>query len=256
MTANEMKFSFQLKFDSLFEFSAPAYDDRQISYLLTEAQFRVFTDHYDPLSNKTQRGFESNEMRRRDLEQFIKSASVSGGEITASSDQTGIHTNGTFYDLPTDFLYAVEENAITTAVAGEEVNVKPVKHDEYRANIRNPYKQPYENLVWRMDYSRYTPHYNPSNPATPKRTELIVGPNSSNHSSPGVVPSITDYRVRYIQMPPDIVVDEVTAANQRHCVLDETLHRVIVDEAVKMAVATVNPEEYQLKVAEKTESET
>ena len=27
MQANEMKFSFQLKFDSLFEFSAPAYDD-------------------------------------------------------------------------------------------------------------------------------------------------------------------------------------------------------------------------------------
>ena len=31
LTANEMKYLFQLKFNSLFEFSAPAYDDKQIS---------------------------------------------------------------------------------------------------------------------------------------------------------------------------------------------------------------------------------
>ena len=42
LTANEMNISFQLKFNSLFEFSAPAYDDRQISELLTETQPECF----------------------------------------------------------------------------------------------------------------------------------------------------------------------------------------------------------------------
>jgi hypothetical protein len=75
MKANEMKFSFQLKFDSLFEFSAPAYDDRHISYLLTEAQFRVFLSRYNPMADKYRKGFEGDEQRRRDLEQLINIAS-------------------------------------------------------------------------------------------------------------------------------------------------------------------------------------
>ena len=113
MTANEMKFSFALQFDSAFENAAPAYDDRQVSEYLTAAQFDVFLDHYDPFSNKTQRGFEDDEKRRKDLEQFIKSGSISGGDISQSAVQTGVHVNGTFYDLPDNFLYAIEENVIT-----------------------------------------------------------------------------------------------------------------------------------------------
>ena len=248
MTANEMKFNFQLKFDSLFEFSSPAYDDRQIGYLLTEGQFRIFLDYYDPFNNRKQQGFESNEKRRRELEQFIKSAVLNVSPSTGddiSTDQVGVHPNGVFVDLPDDFLYMVEESVTTTQIPDEEINVKPVKHDEYRANIRNPYKRPYSNLVWRMDYSRSVPFYDPSSAATNKRIELITDGTTV----------LDDYRVRYLMTPADIIVDEVVAANQRHCMLDPTLHRVIVDEAVKMAAASVNPEEYQIKKIESDDGE-
>ena len=226
-----MKFNFQLKFDSLFEFSAPAYDDRQISYLLTEAQFRVFIKRYNPLANKYQKGFEADEQRRRDLEQLIKPALYDSSgttlpdgveEITKNSTQQGgTHPNGVFLELPTDFLYSVEEAA---QLDGEpkEAWVRPVKHDEYLANINNPYKKPYKDLVWRMDISRFE-HGTGENPtSSAKRTEIIL-PES------GV---LDKYRIRYLAIPPDIVVDEFDPANQVHCILDITLHREIVDEAV------------------------
>lgn len=324
MEANLMKFNFQLKFDSLFEFSAPAYDDRQISYLLTEAQFRVFIKRYNPLGNKYQKGFEDDEQRRRDLEQLIESASIVGsgvsGAITYSCNWTApnttitlasgntdglnegqaitgtgigtgdanvvksilssttftvenattvtgatetltsglgkasaqgmVHPNGVFLDLPEGFLYAIEEAVTLETNPGAVVNskeswVKPVRHDEYLANVNNPYKKPYKDLVWRMDISRQTHAEGTSVDATPKRTEIIVPDGYAlNH-----------YRMRYLSLPPSIVVDEFDDTNQRHCILDETLHREIVDEAVVIAQAAAQKEAYQVGVSEKQRSE-
>jgi hypothetical protein len=319
MTGNDMKFSFQLKFDSLFEFSAPAYDDRHISYLLTEAQFRVFIKRYNPMGNKYQKGFEGNEQRRRDLEQLIKPASISGSSVTGaityagttvintkiitiplgtrglipgiaitgtnipalstitdisgpttivisanatatgattltsgmglSSSQGGVHPIGIFLDLPNDFLYAVEE-ACTLKIEGGSARtveswIKPVRHDEYLANINNPYKKPYKDLVWRMDMSRAVHADGTDIMSSSKRTELII-PTGYD---------LVEYRTRYLAMPPAIKVDEFDPTQQKHCVLDETLHREIVDEAVAIAQAAVKKEEYQIGRAESQQSE-
>lgn len=242
-TANEMKYTLLLKFDSMFEFAAPAYDDRQISFVLTDAQNRVFLNKYYPPTNDIRRGFEADEKRRRELEQLIKSATISGsGDISVSSSQTGVHTNGIFYDMPSDFLYAIEESAKLTG-GTVEIPVKPITHDAYNANKNNPYKKPYSGLVWRMDFSRQTDASGTATAATAKRVELI-------HDGTG----ISDYRVRYLRMPPAIVVDETTPANQRHCVLDVTMHNIIIDEAVKIMKAAVTPETYQIADKESIEN--
>ena len=262
MTSNEMKFNFQLKFDSLFEFSAPAYDDRQISYILTEAQFRVFIKRYNPLGNKYQKGFEDDEQRRRDLEQLIKpalydkadptGASVPAGveAMIVSSQQGGVHPDGVFIDTPSDFLYAVEEAVLLETDPGAVVNpreswVRPVRHDEYLANIGNPYKQPYKDSIWRMDISRYQHAEGTATQATAKRTELILPDGYA----------LNKYRVRYLSTPPAIIVDEFDPTNQKHCILDETLHREIVDEAVVIAQAAAQKEAYQVGISEKQRSE-
>ena len=75
-----------------------------------------------------------------------------------------------------------------------------------------------------------------------KRTELILP----------VGKTLEYYRVRYLSMPPAIVCNEFNQTLQKHCVLDESLHREIVDEAVTIARAAVKPEEYQLGLSEKT----
>lgn len=245
MTSNEMKFSFMLKFDKMFEFSTPAYDDRQISYLLTSAQNRVFLDKYYAPNNKNRLGFESDEKRRRDLDQLITDASVVGGTITATvGDADKKHPNGFFYDMPTDFLFAVEEQVKLTG-ATNFVRVRPVRHDEYTANINNPYKKPYSGLAWRMDYKKASDPTGVTEPSTIKRRVEIITDGTN----------ITDYKVRYLRTPPEIVVDEFTPANQRHCVLDETLHDTIIDEAIKIAKASVVPNEYQIADKEKMDSD-
>ena len=61
---------------------------------------------------------------------------------------------------------------------------------------------------------------------------------------------VNKYRFRYLALPPAIVVDEFTPANQKHCILDESLHKEIVDEAVIIAQAAVKPDKYQIGVAE------
>lgn len=243
MLANEMKDNMLLFYDKLFGMAAPSYDNRTISAILSKAQLRVFKRYYMPNRNKFGEGFEATEKRRRDLEQFIKNAIV-----TPSTDQTGVHPNGVFYDMPTDFLYAAQESVVTDLSTPNEVAVIPVRHDEYNANIRNTYKKPWKNLVWRMDYSRLD-HGEDGGDAmtgrTAKRTELITDSEST----------VTTYRVRYLITPPNIVCDDITPTNQRHCILDETLHDEIVDEAVKIAKAATSPDTYQIADKEQKENE-
>ena len=190
-------------------------------------------------------------MRRRDLEQLIKPALYDSADptgtglpdgvdaITVSIQQGGTHPDGQFFDMPGGFLYAVEE-AVKIEGEPREAWVRPVKHDEYLANINNPYKKPYKDLVWRMDISRYQQAEGTSTSATAKRTELIL-PEAA---------TVDQYRIRYLATPPEIVVDEFDPTNQRHCILDETLHREIVDEAVIIAQAATQEEKYQIGVNE------
>lgn len=246
MTANELKFSLLLYYDKMFEYGAPAYDDRQISVILNKAQRRVFNRYYMPNRNKFNEGFESSEKRRGDLEQFIRDITLTSAD--SSDVQIGAHPNGKFYDLPDDFLYALEESVITSDSTPNEITVLPIKHDYYRANINNPYKKPYENLVWRMDFSR-TDHGEDGGDdytgRTSKRVELILKTGST----------LSSYRVRYLIQPPDILCDEITPSNQIHCILDESLHDEIVDEAAKIAVAATKPEMYQIFDAEQKNNE-
>jgi len=229
MTANELAYTVQIKFDSLYEYAAPAYDDKQLSIILTDAQHEVVESLIPQ--------FESNEFIRRKLEQLIKSGSIANSDISLSADQTAKHPNGFIYDLPDGFYIAVEEAA--TLTGGSETTVKPITHDYYNSNIKNPYKQPYSDLIWRMDISRVTDAEGTAIEASAKRTELITDGTA-----------ITDYRVRYLRELPNIVVDNTDETNQKHCILDSSFHPLIVDEAVKIMKAAVTPETYQIGVAE------
>lgn len=243
MIANEMKYNLLLLYDRLFEFAAPSYDDRQISAILTKAQLRIFKRLYLYNRNKFGEGFEKNEKRRRDLGQFVKSASISGGGITKSPNQIGAHINGVFFDMPDDFLYIIEESLITDTSNGKEIVVLPVEHDYYRKNIKNPYKKLSSDLAWRMSFSREV-HARGIIGASAKRVEIITDGSE-----------IIDYIVRYLMIPSDIVVDDNEPLNQRHCVLDESLHDEVIDEAVKIIKAPTTPETYEIASREQKENE-
>ena len=243
MTANEMKDNFLRLYDKNFQLGAPQYDETGISQYLTDAQLVIFKDEYIPKNGVL--GFEATEKIRRDLADLVKYASVSEGTISASSSQTGAHSNGTLYDVPDNFQWAASELVTLTGVS-RDADVLPVTNDFYSKNRGNKYKKLYDKLVWRMDFSRVDTGSDGGDSyadRTNQRIELITDGTA-----------ITNYKLWYISTLPDIVVDEITTANQRHCILDESLHYDVVLMAVKMATGATDIEEYSIANREQKEN--
>ncbi len=253
MTANQMKYQGLVLYDKLAGFGAPGYNDQEWSKLFTISQENFVKSHYTPKGNKYQQGFENSEKRRKDLGECLRYDE----NTIISTSQVGVHMNGTYYDLPHDFWLAVEEEiesnidettctiippsgySMVVRPLWRRMKIRPITYDEYNAQIKNPFKNPYDKLVWRMDFSREQVNTNP------KRHELITDGTYL----------IKKYLVWYIKKLSDIVVDETTPVNQVNCELDETTHSEIVAEAVRIATGITNLEEYQVKTVEQLKSE-
>lgn len=239
MTAQEMKRSFLVLYDKITNFAAPGYLDSEISLFLTKAQERLVLYYYRPNANKYNDGFEETEQRRKELSNLLESNT----NVTVSASQVGILPNGKFFDCPADLLYSTSEEVTiassNSCINGKRIDVKPITHDEYTANKRNPFKRPFANsnrgLVWRVDYNT-------------QRHELITDGTFT----------ISNYHLRYIKKPQPIIIDASVingVAGPLNCTLNDILHERIIDEAVKIATGVTEPQNYQIKVAEKQSGE-
>ena len=263
MTANEMSYRFDILYNKITKFDAPGYKDREKSELFNISQSEIIKSYYNPKGNKYKEGYENSEKRRKDLANLVRNVYLTATNLSVS--QTDCHKFGYMYDLPTDMLWAVQEecdmdryildcSTVSYAVdpksgfpilTGMDFNsiltikIKPVTHDEYNLNIENPFKRPYEKLIWRLDF------YNIAGQTPEMRHELI---NMSGFL-------ILRYRIRYIRKPTNIVVDNTTPVNQVNCELISSLHDEIVIRAVELATGITMPEEYKIKNVEEMKSE-
>ena len=105
MTNTEMEQEFLILYDKVTNFDAPGYTSLEISVFLTKAQERVVLRHIRSLGNKYRESFEETEIRRKELNELVRAVTIN----TASATQTGATENGTFYDLPADFMLAISE---------------------------------------------------------------------------------------------------------------------------------------------------
>lgn len=236
MTNQEMKQEFLILYDKVTNFDAPGYEDIEISIFLTKAQERIVLSYIRSLDNKYQEGFEESEIRRKELSELTRGVTIT----TPSAVQTNSLPNGTFFDLPTDFQFAISEE-ITTASSdacknGVRLMVKPTTHDELVINTRNPFKKPsILRYAWRLDYSG-------------GKHELITDASFS----------VAEYHLRYLKTLTPIVVGTNTvdgAIGPLDCELNNILHKKIIDEAVKIATGVTDPEKYQIKNIEQQAGE-
>ena len=230
MTATEMAYTFSILYDKIASAGSPGYTDKEVGVLLTKAQQTYLQEIFDPTKS-----FEETEKRRKDF--GLMKYPFTG---TLSATQTGVHTNGYLFELPTNCLYVVQEEAVIASsdecYSGNIVKVKPVTEDEYNLNRKNPYRKPHPaHLIWRMDF-------NDPNSTQMPRHELITDGTFT----------ITTYRGRYLKYPQDIVpyTPDGTTSAQVNCELPEITHLTIIDIAVRIATATTNPQEYQVKINE------
>lgn len=243
LTATEMKDNFLKLYDKVTNFAAPGYEADEISLFLTKAQDQLVKRYYNHKGNKYQEGFEETEKRRKDLAELIRHEDIPCGSLVPGQEP-GTSTNGIFVDLPADLLYTLREEVKVTAtdpcyLPHDIIPVKAITHDEYTANIYNPWKRPSKDKVWRVDFSSTT--------ANVRRHELITDGSYT----------IETYRLRYLKQPTDIVVGDPfdpTIVDQ-NCELNASVHDEIVDIAVRIATGITDPGGYNIKLQEEATSE-
>lgn len=240
MTIVEFSNQFDILYDNVASKGAPGLDLYEKSVYLTKAQLELVKTHYSQ-DNKYRQGFEGSEKRRVDLKELITNHN-STTQITSSN---GISSSSKFFSIPDDVFLIIQETATindttNTCITNKIVDVLPKTHDEYNTQIKNPFKRPDENLVWRIDYSRQNNN---------KNVELV---------SPF---DITNYHVRYIKYPEPIILTDISSGDfqgeslsiegqtsARTSQLDESFHDEILDRAVQLAVRDYREASLQGKI--------
>ena len=219
MTAQEMQYNFELKLGQETKLEKK-FTSHDVDIFLNSAQEDLVQGFYSSRINPQSRYFEMDERARAMLALLIESDVIS----SFTTSDAALHLNAVFAELPTNFLYALEEQCkVTYLDCNSEAETKwsrvlPITHDEYTINIDNVYKKPYRDLVWRMDFGDTDGR---------KKHELIFGS--------GI--TILSYRLRYLRAP-----SAINIVNGTDCELNSILHDEVVDRAVAYAIKSIPQE--------------
>lgn len=188
-------------------------DEYEKSVLLTQAQEDIVLRLY----NGTLLGeyFESTEISKRYLDSLIQSGLLLRNNLVIPA---GI--NSYTYNLPTDlWLILYEQLTIDSNI----VEVVPVKYDSLHRIKKNPFKGPNNKRAIRLDYGNNT-------------VEIIAEKEPSAYS------------ITYLRRPDPIILETFTDDNltingkkeSQTCLLHESLHRLILERAVQLAISRVS----------------
>jgi hypothetical protein len=194
---------------------------------------------------------------------------------------------GVFVSVPDEAMYVLSERVdlVRDIIQKLNIEVKEVTYEYYVGGIYDPYAKPYGNLCWALSWGATTTgtiNANGTNvDSTKDYTRLGTGFNMQGTSTqywngsimttgtvtintdrarmliPGKDWDVVGYYITYIVRPPDIVVDVQTPTLQVNCILPDYIHQEIVDNAVKLASASIVPEQgkYQVNQLESKEDE-
>lgn len=234
MTNQEILNYIRLRYDVFASNDAVGYEDDDLSLFFNKAQ-KVFAKQLvSDYANPANKGAEETEKRSKDLVELKDHDNIT---VFVSGD----HPNSFICDLPDNYWLSLKEEATVTytdscgTVVTERIPVKPVKEDYYNSNIKNPFKKPYKELIWRIDRERgnITQAISTTNR---KRHELILFTGAT----------ISNYRVSYYRRPKTVDLTD----NNDFCEFDPMHHEKIADMAVELMYQTTGKQEYQSKVIE------
>lgn len=220
-------------FDQMEQLDSLDFNEYEKSIYLTKAQEDIVKELYS--GKYTGESFESSEKIRRELEILVEQKEYSttvNEDNTEEQEETEpiievklkddkfIHT---VFSLPDNLLYIIYEQ-VSWKTDNQCLNkliadIYPVTHDEYWRVRNNPFRGPNTKRVLRLDKGE-------------TQVELV-----SNNN-------IGTYIIRYIRKPDPIVLDNFPSetidnvSTPQTCKLNESLHRDILERAVRMALAS------------------
>lgn len=248
MTNQEFRNEFDVSYNAIASMSSPGIDDYELSLYLTKAQLEIIKNYYDPFSNRKQKGFESTEKRRRDLNQLVLDYKTDSSVevIQKISDESK------FYPVPNNLFLIVNERVKIKSkdcYNNKTINVIPISYDDYNTQIKNPFAKPDSSVAWRLDLADI---------GNKKIVEIV---------SPYNVFAFLEYQIRYIKYPKPIIIKNLTTSFpednlsidgislETACELNTAICREILDRAVELALADYRPQNLQIKAQMSTRNE-
>lgn len=228
LTAPQMLYEAKIVYEAIASADAPGYTSRQWSVLLTQAQENIIME-------TRKMGFDFDEFNRRLSHKLLteKTISIAAEEEMGETVILNQPLGSNSYEVPleTDYLHIVKDTANSV------VRVRPVSYDFYHTNIDNPFENPTSDEFWRL---------------TGKDSLIII-----TDGSP-----LAKYHLIYLRRPKPIIVADLPEDKaieghylQTDCELDHSVHRLIVNEAAKLAHAyTGNQLGYQIQSIESTQN--
>lgn len=200
---------------------ALTFDEYEKSVFLTEAQEEIVVELYSG-KNSFGDSFEKTEEVRRFLSSLNKDYTTS-----EKIESTGLSNKSVFFNIPSDVWFITYEAATLTdndikCLNEEEAIVVPTTQDDFYKVRRNPFKGPNKRRVLRLDSNNNT-------------VELVSDYN------------IDKYSIRYLSKPNPIILTNLSdlsingVSEITECELNPVIHRIILERAVRKAIASRIP---------------
>jgi hypothetical protein len=241
MTTKEFSNEFDILYNSIASNQAPGLDLYEKSVYLSKAQLQIIKNYFNPLGNKYKKGFEQNSSRRAGLRELVYSHTSKNSILDSPHS---IQEGSIFFTLPNNLYLIVQESAKLISddpcINGTIAKVVPKTHDEYAIQIKNPFKNPNKDMVWRLDFHSINTGL--------KNVELLT-------SEKG----ISEYKLRYVKYPEPIILTNLNDAfsgeglsidnktNEQTSLLDTSIHGEILDRAVELATMDYKMQEVQAR---------
>ena len=222
MNIARMHTEFMVGYDKVDDLSYPDLRPEERDLFINKAIESIVKQRYSG-NNARKESVEETQKRRDDLRNI-----TSNYRTTTFINNTNNKENGVFVDLPKDYWFALEEEAVISHVdchnnsTTSRVLIKPVTHDRYNRIKHDPFNKPNKIEVISLPYEDF-------------RNEIIVDNDSS----------VEEYFLRYLRKPAEVsFIDDID------CDLSEHLHREIVDYAVNLAIENIESPRFQTQGSE------
>jgi hypothetical protein len=220
MNGPEFSSQFDIYANNIASNQAPGWTEEEKSVFLTKSQEQLCLSLYSG-RNTYGSSFDATEELKRALANIIKEEMLTPRIVNL----VPISTNSTFFKLPDDLWFITYEAAMipNDKCGNTTIDVVPTKQDEYNRLKTNPFRGANDRRALRLD-------------GGDGLVEII--PKSDY--------TILKYFIKYLRKPYPIILEEFSDftinghntpfSDTEVCELDSSLHQVILENAVKMAL--------------------
>lgn len=237
-------------------------DEYEKSIFLTQAQDNIVKSYFTKSLNPNGEGFDDSTRRQMDFSTLITVKSI---DVSTATKTGGFSDNGYTVSFKDEDFKVGEKNAFPLFIINERITTKkivtpasgdtpavygnagsyvvvPLNYKEYDRMMSRAYSEPLKRQAWRL--------FEASSSDLSRQAEVILRTDAATPDK---------YVVRYVRRPQPIVlvdltntdnkltIDGITAVTQ--CELNPIVHQEILQEAVRLALASNGIETRDVKAA-------